>query len=225
MLFITVAFRRFISDVQHQVDPEGQRARNPTAKVIHRSEIIRVGSNERWGSDGHDKLNKIGFPLYAVTDFATGKVLGGWFAPSNRRGRVVAFMFLSLVEDLKGQVCFSWNVIHGWQWTQVSLLNSQPIVALRLLYFEVLWLLYGTYWSLKEQSQFNMTTYSDSALPDVDLADLPAHVYVRSLHNIVMESTWHRFKCEMGDNAVLDFMKGIEDGVYSDNDALRTNLE
>lgn len=44
---------------------------------------------------------------------------------------------------------------------------------------------------------------------------LPAHVYMRSVHNISIERSWLRLRLEWGDNAVQFFNKGIDDGVYN----------
>lgn len=55
--------------------------------------------------------------------------------------------------------------------------------------------------------------------PDFDLTELPAHVYLRSVHNISIERSWLRLRLDWGDNVVLFFNKGIEDGFYNPNDA------
>jgi hypothetical protein len=53
---------------------------------------------------------------------------------------------------------------------------------------------------------------------DIDIADLPAYNYLRSIHNISSERSWLRLRLDLGDNAVLFFNKGIEDGVYNSDD-------
>ena len=58
--------RDFVTGTMHTHDPEGFTKRNPTAKRIHREPKVPLGINERWSADGHDKLNSIGFPLYAL---------------------------------------------------------------------------------------------------------------------------------------------------------------
>ena len=54
--------------------------------------------------------------------------------------------------------------------------------------------------------------------PDIDISELPAYVYLRSVHNISIERSWLRLRLDFGDNAVLFFNKGIEDGVYNSQD-------
>jgi hypothetical protein len=61
-----------------------------------------LGPHERWAGDGHDKLYKIGFPLWAMVDDSTAKILGAWIVPSNRLGEIIAYLFLCLVEEYGG---------------------------------------------------------------------------------------------------------------------------
>ena len=51
--------------------------------------------------------------------------------------------------------------------------------------------------------------------PDMDLTELPAHIYLRSVHNISIERSWLRLQLEWGDNAVLTFEKGKDEGIYN----------
>ena len=88
-------------------EPEELDRRDPGAKKIHRTPIVPVGIHERWSGDGHDKLYKIGFPIWAVADFATGNTLGAWVLPSNRFAVLVAYLFLTLVEKYKGSFDYS----------------------------------------------------------------------------------------------------------------------
>ena len=44
--------------------------------------------------------------------------------------------------------------------------------------------------------------------------ETPAHVYVRSVHNIAVECSWLRLCLEFGDNAVICFKQGEDDGLY-----------
>jgi len=53
---------------------------------------------------------------------------------------------------------------------------------------------------------------------DIDINEFPAYNYLRSVHNISSERSWLRLRLDFGDNAVLFFHKGIEDGVYNSND-------
>ncbi len=50
--------------------------------------------------------------------------------------------------------------------------------------------------------------------PDFDNRELPAHVYLRSVHNISIERSWLRLRLEFGNNAITVYEKGIEDETY-----------
>ena len=91
-----------VSEIMHEHVPEGFALREPTAKKVFRVPKVPIGIHERWAGDGHDKLYKIGFPIWAVVDDATGKWLGAWVVPSNRIGEIVAYLFLCLVEKYEG---------------------------------------------------------------------------------------------------------------------------
>ena len=55
---------------------------------------------------------------------------------------------------------------------------------------------------------------SESFHPDIDPTETPAHVYVWSVHNIAVECSWLRLCLEFGDNAVIVFKQGEDDGIY-----------
>ena len=66
----------FISAVMHTHDREAFATREPTAKLIRCVKKHPIGIHQRWSADGHDKLYKIGFPIWAIVDDATSKWLG-----------------------------------------------------------------------------------------------------------------------------------------------------
>ena len=87
----------------HIHDNDAFNEREPTTKRVFRVPKHPIGIHERWSGDGHDKLYKIGFPVWAMVDDATGKWLGAWVVPSNRMGEIVAYLFLCLVKKYKGK--------------------------------------------------------------------------------------------------------------------------
>ena len=97
--------REEVSRIMHIHDPDSFERRAPGAQRISRHPIIPIGIHERWAADGHDKLYRIGFPLYMITDWATGYILGAWIVPSNRVASVVTHLFLELVLKYKGMSC------------------------------------------------------------------------------------------------------------------------
>jgi hypothetical protein len=55
---------------------------------------------------------------------------------------------------------------------------------------------------------------SDAFHPEINEVETPAHIYVRSVHNISIERSWLRLRLEFGDTAVIVFKKAEEDGIY-----------
>ncbi|KAG6855328.1 hypothetical protein H0H87_004908 [Tephrocybe sp. NHM501043] len=90
--------RKFIEDTMHDHDSEGFELREPTGKRIHRVKKFPIGIHHRWSADGHDKLYKIGFPVWAIVEDATSKWLNAWVVPSNRTGDIIAYLWLCNVE-------------------------------------------------------------------------------------------------------------------------------
>jgi hypothetical protein len=104
-----IAFDQSVHIPRHQVrnimrlhEPEGFERRTPGSKKIRRTPVVALGIHERWSADGHDKLYSIGFPIWAVVDFGSEKILGGWVVPSNRLGVVIGYLFLTLVYKFRG---------------------------------------------------------------------------------------------------------------------------
>ena len=88
--------------VMLQHEPEEFERRDPGTKRIRRTAAVPIGIHERWSGDGHDKLYKIGFPIWAVLDFGSGVYLGAWVLPSNRLAVLAAYLYLSLVIKYRG---------------------------------------------------------------------------------------------------------------------------
>jgi len=92
-----------VSQIMHAHDAEGFEKRKPDAKKIFRVPKVPIGIHDRWAADGHDKLYKIGFPVWAIIDDATGKWLGAWVVPSNRLNVIIGYLFLCCVEKYGGE--------------------------------------------------------------------------------------------------------------------------
>ncbi|KAJ7501648.1 hypothetical protein B0H11DRAFT_1713461 [Mycena galericulata] len=173
-----------VSDIMHAHDAAAFDGREPTAKKIFRVPKHPLGIHQRWAGDGHDKLYKIGFPVWAMVDDATAKLLGGWVCPSNRLAVLVVYMFLCLVEKYGGMP-IQVTTDCGAETTDLFAV----VTALRALYH-----------------------------PEYDADEVPAHVYLRSIHNISIERSWYRLRLDFGDNAVLKFQEGIIEGWYKPHD-------
>lgn len=85
-----------------ELDPEGFQKRHPSAKKVIRTQLTSSGPDDEWCGDGHDKLNKIGIGIYGVRDKFSGYWLGLWAVPCNWYKDVIAYLYLSLVEEKKG---------------------------------------------------------------------------------------------------------------------------
>jgi hypothetical protein len=83
-------------------EPDGFRLCEPTMKKIKRGVLTSLGPHHEWSGDGHDKLVKLGFPIWGIRDKWSGKWLGLWVVPNNRYKEAVAYLYLSLVTELAG---------------------------------------------------------------------------------------------------------------------------
>ena len=54
---------------------------------------------------------------------------------------------------------------------------------------------------------------------EIPADELPAHVYLRSIRNIVIERSWLRLRLAFGNNAVVVFKRGISEGIYNPHNA------
>jgi hypothetical protein len=52
----------------------------------------------------------------------------------------------------------------------------------------------------------------------MDVTELPAHIYLQSVHKISIEHAWLCLSLDWGDNAVLAFEKGEKEGLYDPHD-------
>lgn len=68
--------RRYVRTEMQTHEPNGFLSRAPTAKKIFHTQLVSLGLHHEWSGDGHDKLNAIGFPIWAVRDVFSGKWLG-----------------------------------------------------------------------------------------------------------------------------------------------------
>ncbi|CAK5281247.1 unnamed protein product [Mycena citricolor] len=176
--------RDFVSMVMHIHDPGAFAEREPTAKKILRSPRFPIGPNQRWSSDGHDKMAKIGMLIYGFADEATHKVLDTRVVPSNRVQEIVAYLFLCLVEFHEG-IPLQLTTDCG---SEVTLMSTY-MHHLRNVFH-----------------------------PHIDIQEVPAHVELKSVHNVTIESSWYRLRLDIGDNIIIRFQQGYYDGIYNPND-------
>ncbi|PPQ82661.1 hypothetical protein CVT25_007551 [Psilocybe cyanescens] len=176
-----------ISHIMHTHDPEGFRTREPGAKKIPRTARNPVGIHERWAGDGHDKLYKIGFPIWAVVDDASAKWL-------NIIEWVTSLSIYSCVSFLNTRVSFYIIVL-------TLVLRTEDILGIPLQFStdcgSETTQLYGLVNALRE-----------IFFSDCDIAVVRAYEYLRSIHNVAIEQSWLRLRVDFGDNAVIEYQKG-----------------
>lgn len=66
----------------------------------------------------------------------------------------------------------------------------------------------------------NAPTVRDYFRPDISNNDVPAHRFLRSVHNIVIERGWLRLRLLWGENVYLEYMKGVDAGIYDESDEI-----
>ncbi|KAF8800444.1 hypothetical protein BYT27DRAFT_7262852 [Phlegmacium glaucopus] len=60
-----------------------------------------------------------------------------------------------------------------------------------------------------------VNTLRATLFPEYDGEILPAHSYVRSVHNIAIEWSWLRLRLDWGNNTVIVFKDGVTEGKYN----------
>ncbi|KAG8979807.1 hypothetical protein FRB90_007903, partial [Tulasnella sp. 427] len=108
----------------------------------------------------------------------SGQWLGLWVVPNNRKGDVVAYLYLSLVRKYGG-IPNQTASDRGSETTKVYGLGT----ALREIF-----------------------------VGEIAADDAPAHIYLRSVHNIVIERGWLRLRLEWGDAVAEFYDRGTDRG-------------
>lgn len=50
----------------HLQDPTGAASREPTAKKVHKAQLVAIGPHHEWSADGHNKMSALGFPIWGI---------------------------------------------------------------------------------------------------------------------------------------------------------------
>ncbi|THH28069.1 hypothetical protein EUX98_g6112 [Antrodiella citrinella] len=174
--------REFITNEMRAVDAEGFELRKPKTKKPRRTGLVSLGPHHEWSADGHDKLSRIGFPIYGFRDVCTAKFLKLLALPNNRLKLAIAYLYLMVVKE-QGGVPLQSTTDCGSETT----------------------LMYGLANALRE-----------AVSPDLPTSELPAHRFLRSVHNITIERGWIPVRHEVGDNVHVFWEAGAD--VYDAND-------
>ncbi|KAG1758415.1 hypothetical protein EDD22DRAFT_981416 [Suillus occidentalis] len=94
--------RQYVTDEMRQHKPDGFSQWEPSKKKVSRQPLVSLGPHHQWSGDGHNKLSKIGFPIWAIHDQWSGKWLGMWVVPNNQLKTSIAYLYLSLVYEIGG---------------------------------------------------------------------------------------------------------------------------
>ncbi|KAF8478327.1 hypothetical protein JB92DRAFT_2768728 [Gautieria morchelliformis] len=184
--------RQLVLDQMAKDDLDGFVLHDPTAKKIHRTPLVVLGPHFEWSGDGHDKLAAIGFPIWALWDVWSGKWLGIWVLPNNRQKLAIAYVYLSLVEQLGGK---------------------SHVYTDRDTDTQKLWKCTGSQMHFGILSQF-----SEAFSPELPVTELLAHQFLKSIHNTTIERGWLRVRLAWVDNVKVFWQRGSEIYQYNGND-------
>ncbi|KAG0126490.1 hypothetical protein HOY82DRAFT_491784, partial [Tuber indicum] len=91
--------RRELRAAVQRADPEGVEARI-RGQIRKRGQFIIKGPNRVWSIDGHDKLSRFGFQIYAAIDGYSRFLIWCYIGHSNRTAVSVNKQYLVAVKDL-----------------------------------------------------------------------------------------------------------------------------
>ncbi|KAG2144454.1 uncharacterized protein EDB93DRAFT_1251690 [Suillus bovinus] len=94
--------RKYVTDEMRQHEPDRFAQWGLSKKKISHQPLVSLGLHHQWSGNGHDKLSRIGFPIWAIRDQWSRKWLGMWVIPNNRLKTSIAYLYLSLVHELGG---------------------------------------------------------------------------------------------------------------------------
>ncbi|KAF9487145.1 hypothetical protein BDN71DRAFT_1405132, partial [Pleurotus eryngii] len=158
--------REYTRNAMHLQDPTGAAACEPTAKKVHKAQLVALGPHHEWSADGHDKLSALGFPIWGIRDKWTGQWLCLRVVPNNRLRDSMAYLYLEVIHELGGMPL---------QMTTDCGIETTVI--------------YGLASALRD-------TFS----PELPRDELPAHRFLRSIHNITIERGWAQLRIKWVDN-------------------------
>ena len=90
---------------------------------------MALGPHNKWSGDGHDKLIKIGYAIWGIHDKWPGKWLELWVVPNNCLKVVIAYLYLSLIEELGGKYPLNFSLHPYWLCMQECQSKQQQTVA------------------------------------------------------------------------------------------------
>jgi hypothetical protein len=122
---------------------------------------------------------------------------------NQRNGRLVNIFVSTTVfdyENIKECHC---------SWSPTVVVSSQPYMALQMHYGMILLVQLSYCICL-------MCSYREAFSPDLSVMVLPAHLFVKSIHNTTIKRGWLRMRLQWGDNVIVFWEAGHE--IYDPTD-------
>jgi hypothetical protein len=98
-----------LADVQQalrELDPEGVASRTPGLRRPRQENYITAGPDEIWSCDGHDKIARFGFQIYAGIDAYSRKIVWFYCGNANRSSFSILRQYLTAVRAHNACPCF-----------------------------------------------------------------------------------------------------------------------
>ncbi|KAF8591821.1 hypothetical protein K439DRAFT_1656506 [Ramaria rubella] len=178
--------REYVELEMRLQDPEGFKIRDLVTKKPHWVPLVTLEPHYEWSGDGHDKLSQW---------------LGLWVVPSNCLGEVVAYLYLSVVEEVVGM----------------------PIQSTMDCGSEMM-KMYGFAYALRLLLQPLSGANREAFAPELPISELPAHKFLCSISNTTIEWGWLHFRLQWGDNVKVIWQEGVEKYNYNSNDPAEYEL-
>ena len=93
-------YRRALREAVKRLDPIGVEART-RCQIRKRGQFMVKGPNRVWSIDGHDKLSRFGFQIYAAIDAYSRYIVWCYIGHSNRTAISVNKQYLATVGSIK----------------------------------------------------------------------------------------------------------------------------
>jgi hypothetical protein len=171
------------------LDNYGIQSRRPQKKKKRLENYEVPGPDWLWCLDGHDKLAKYGIEIYACVDAYSRKIIWFYVGSSNRTQVSVVRQYLTAVKAMG--YCPSF--------LRTDKGRETPMMADAQYYF------YHT-------ACFEDTTIPDEIFDQICFAD--CYIYGTSIHNVKIESLWHRMRQGSTDQWILFFRVLTSAGWY-----------
>ncbi|KAF8967102.1 hypothetical protein BDZ97DRAFT_1903511 [Flammula alnicola] len=188
-------------------DPARHQAYGRTGQHLTRDFVMKTMQTH--DSDGFDKRDPTSKRIHREPKVPIG-INERWSADGHDKLYGIGFPVWAIVDDATGQWLDAWVVPSNRMGGVVLYLFLCAVEDVGGMPLQI------TTDCGSETTQLHAMAKAlrESFHPDIDPKETPAHVYVRSVHNIAIERSWLRLRLEFGDSAVIVFKQGEDDGIY-----------